>query len=539
MNFSATKIRLNRTQIIDFLIIPSLIFITCYLVFLTSGLLTSGFRLFINDHLMIAMSQDLKKKGFLSTVQNWLLIDRTFGRFQPFYYIQAIILTIIFGINPTLWFNHACILISLTAYCLFLFARFLKMPVLIALVFSGLALIGPQAITWSQPSHPQLVGTFLLSASLLFTGITAKVDRYKTVFNIIFICLALLMSLSKESYIIFIPALAFIKVWLYHRIQQVSFRRALIQNWIVIAALFGIAFLEVLYIISGISIRGMGYAGLDENTLQSSKVLSASITLLQGSHFGLFIISFVLALLTAVWKRDSVKDFIIQLTPIFIIFLLTVIPQIVLYTKSGFTGAYFIPATIGTALLITYTIFLLGNQSKLLSYFVLGVSILIICTEITTSFNSYSEIAKDSKSINRLFQEISSCTPNNEPILIVANPRLRFEVYMAMKSTLSYSLQRDNLLIATYGLEKTDFFSNTLEQYEKTLLFLAPDAISKLYENKTILNFPDKNKIKAVVVFDNLEDDFLKTSLDWFKLEDFQRTEFPTSFVQSRLYCKK
>ncbi|MGC8713091.1 MAG: hypothetical protein ACP5RH_11925, partial [Leptodesmis sp.] len=315
MNFIATNIKITRTQLIDFLIVPSLIFIACYLVFLTSGLLSSGFRFFINDHIMVAMDHDLKESGFLATVQKWLLIDRSFGRFQPFYYTQAIILTIFLGVGSTAWFSYAYVLTSLMAYFLFLFARFLEIPFLIALTFPSLALIGSQAITWAQPSHPQLVGTFLLSASLLFAGITAKVDRYKEFFNIILICLVFLMSLSKESYIIFIPALAFIKVWLYHRIQQVSFRRAFIQNWLVIAALFGIAFLEILYIIFGISIRGMGYAGLDENTLQISKVSSATITLFQQSHLALFVLSFVLTLIVTLWKRQSLKELVSQLIP--------------------------------------------------------------------------------------------------------------------------------------------------------------------------------------------------------------------------------
>ncbi|MGQ9871740.1 MAG: hypothetical protein ACUVQO_13230 [Leptodesmis sp.] len=539
MNFSATNIKITRTHLINFLIIPSLIFIACYLVFLTSGLLSSGFRFFINDHIMVAMDQDLKESGFLPTVQKWLLLDRRFGRFQPFYYAQAVILTIFLGVSSTVWFSYAYVLTSLMVYFLFLFARFLEIPSLTALIFASLALIGPQAIAWAQPSQPQLVGTFLLSASLLFAGISAKVDRYKTVFNVILICLVFLMSLSKESYIIFIPALTFIKVWLYHRIQQVPFRSAFMQNRLVIFALFGIAFLEILYIIFGISIKGMGYAGLDENTLQISKILSATITLFQKGHLSLFVLSFVLALTVTLWKRQSLKELVGQLIPVFLIFLLIVVPQIILYTKSGFYGIYFIPATIGTSLLISYTIFLLSFRSKILSKFVLGIAIFIIYTEMVTMWGSYSQMAKDSKTINNLFQAIYACTPNNEPVLIVANPRVRFEAYIAMKATLNSVFQRDNLLIATYGLEKTDFFSDTLGDAEKTLLFLDPLDILEHFENKTILNFPDKSKIKAVVVFDDLDNDFLKTSSSWFVPENFHRNSFSTTIALARLYCKQ
>ncbi len=108
-----------------------------------------------------------------------------------------------------------------------------------------------------------------------------------------------------------------------------------------------------------------------------------------------------------------------------------------------------------------------------------------------------------------------------------------------MKATLNSVFQRDNLLIATYGLEKTDFFSDTIGDAEKTLLFLDPSDISEHFGNKTILAFPDKSKIKAVVVFDDLDNDFLKTSSSWFVPENFQRTSFSTTIALARLYCKQ
>jgi hypothetical protein len=547
MNLSIARMRMNQTQIIDFLIIPSLIFITCYLIFLTSGLLSSGLRLFINDHLFVAINHDLKEIGFISTIHKWLLFGRSIGRFTPFIYINLTVLTLFFGINPTLWFSHAFLLTSLMGCFLFLFARFLKMPILIALIFSGLVLIGPQAIVWAQPSNTQLPGMFLLSAALLFAGISAKVEQHKTVFDIIFIFVVLLMSLSKESFIIFIPALVLIKVWSYQQLKQVSLRESIIRNSVVTAALLCIALLEIFYIVFVISVRGMGYAGIDEDTLKPYKILSASSTLLSSTHFEIFVLSLILVLLIVLWKRQSFIDLIKQLAPVFVIFLLTVVPQIILYTKSGFilytksgsNGQYLVPAVVGTALLTSFTLLLLNFRSRFLSMIMVGLTIFVICTESFTVWNVYNQMSRDSKIINNLFQAIHSCTPNNEPILIVGNPRVRVEAYTAMKSTLNYALQRDNLIIATYGLEKTNFFSNTLQQDERAFLFIDPKYIPYLYGNRTILNFQDKSKIKAIVIFDSLEDDFLKTSSDWFKLENFQRSSFPNTIAPATLYCKQ
>jgi hypothetical protein len=347
------------------------------------------------------------------------------------------------------------------------------------------------------------------------------------------------MSLSKESFIIFIPALVLIKVWSYQQLKQVSLRESIVRNSVVTAALLCIAFLEIFYIVFVINVRGMGYAGLDENTLKPYKILSASSTLLSSTHFEIFVLSLILVLLIVLWKRQSFIDLIKQLAPVFVIFLLTVVPQIILYAKSGFDGQYLVPAVVGTALLTSFTLLLLNFRSRFLSMIMVGLTIFIICTESFTVWNVYNQMSRDSKIINNLFQAIHSCTPNNEPILIVGNPRMRFEAYMAMQSTLNYALQRDNLIIATYGLEKTNFFSNTLQQYERALLFLDPKTISDLYGNRTILNFQDKSKIKAIVMFDSLEDDFLKTSSDWFKLENFQRSSFPNTIAPATLYCKQ
>jgi hypothetical protein len=539
MFFDINSEKGDRDSIIIHASILLLICLACFVVFWQTGLLSSGFRLFINDHLMIKMHHDVVEQGLFAAIKQWVVIDHKISRFQPFYYIQAVTLSKLFGPNAFLWFSYASLLTGLMGCCLFLFARLLDMPILVALFFSGAVLIGPQAATWAQPSHPQVVGMFLLTASLLFAGVSAKPNRYQTVSEITFIVLVFLASLSKESFIIFIPALLSIKVWLHSRFHRVSFYQAIAQNKLVIALLLSLTAIQILYILFVIGTTGMGYAGVDQNTFKFSRLGATLITLIQRSHLEIFVASIIIALILTAWKQQPLADFKI-LYPVGLIVLLIVFPQILLYAKSGIGGIYLVPAIIGSALLNAQALTLLKERSKWWGNAMVGVAIVILLAGMPYVWNTYSQMATDSRRINTFLQQVETCTPNNEPILIALNPRVRYEIAFATKNTLDIAFQRNQLILATYGLEKTDFFSNSLRKLENKWSFLDPQQVVAAYDGRTITTYNgDKNEIAAIAIFDNLNRDFLQTSSDWFVRENYRVMKFPNSMVPIRLYCKK
>ncbi|MBE9070368.1 hypothetical protein IQ260_27370 [Leptolyngbya cf. ectocarpi LEGE 11479] len=536
---SVTNIRKKRNSLLVNILALVTIFSLCFFVFFQTGLLFSGFNLFLNDHLMITMHHEVQQIGLWATVERWLINDYNHGRFQPFYYFQDILLTQIFGVNANLWFAHTCVLASLTTFALFAVARNIGMSLLTACIFPAFVLVGPQAIMWAQPSYPQVIGTFLLAIAMLLAVIPTKVDdpRQNLLFNILFVLFVLLTSLSKESYIIFIPALMAIRIWAYAQTRKTSLYNAAQRTLKTNAILLGIVIVELLYISLVIGVDGMGYAGIQEETFQVSKFLRTIHTFLSNSYLQIFGISFLMSLILLVRRRESISAFLNHLLPAVSIAFLIISPQILLYTKSDIRGYYLIPATIGSALLITYCIHLLSSHSKLAAYLLVSLSIVLISTNFSAVWKSYTFTAYDNRNINSLLQQTQNCTTNQDPILVVSNPRVRYEASLATRKILNYVHDRQNLILATYGLEGTDFYSEKYRDAEAIWSFIDPQYVSQQYDGKTISAFQQKQEIMAVIVFDGLDEEFLTTST-WFKEDKFEKSVFPITFAPANLYCK-
>ena len=241
-------------------LINVLVLIVLILAFLITanqtGLLTSGFRYLIDDHQIPLMYNDLTKKGFISTIFTWINYDRDIGRFRPYYQVQIVSLTQLFGLNSVLWFLYISILGSLTAFFLFFFGRLLKFSVPVALVFSISTLLGSQSEIWIRPLIPDSQGMFFLSIVLVCLGLSCKYENHSRLNNIFFIIFTVLMSLSKESYIIFIPTLIALKIWLFSYFRQVSLWQAIKFSKISLNSLIFILTLEISYIMFYLGTRG-------------------------------------------------------------------------------------------------------------------------------------------------------------------------------------------------------------------------------------------------------------------------------------------
>ncbi|MEB3120236.1 MAG: hypothetical protein VKL41_03325 [Snowella sp.] len=530
--------RKNFEDLINFLIL--IVLILAFLITASkTGLLTSGFRYLIDDHQIPLMYNDLKNKGLIETIFTWINYDRSLSRFRPYYQIQIVALTQLFGLNSVIWFLYINILGSLTAFFLFFFGRLLNFSVPISLVFSISTLLGSQSEIWIRPLIPDSQGMFFLSITLVFLGLSCKYENHSRLNNIFLIIFTILMSLSKESYIIFIPTLISLKIWLFSSFRQVSLWKAIKSSKISLICLTSILTLEVSYIMFFLGTRGTGYAGVDKNSLQFSAIISTINVLLRDSFFLITFICIVLLLILSRLNKESIWVPIKELFPFSLFFLIALIPHVLLYSKSGISaGFYLFPFIAISCLFLAKTLSLIDNYSKWLNILILSILCILLISKFSLAWGMYSQQANDSKAINSLLKKVKQCTPNNQAVLVVVNPRVRYEVADALQRVLRNTANKNNLLVATYGLEKTNFYSETLKNDEKNWNFLEPEAVVAMYQNRTILNTKNKNSIKAVIIFDELDDDFIKTNQDWFFPKKYRSTSFNISFAQANLYCK-
>jgi hypothetical protein len=347
------------------------------------------------------------------------------------------------------------------------------------------------------------------------------------------------MSLSKESYIIFIPTLIALKIWLFSYFRQLSLWQAVKLSKTSLMSLTLILTLEISYIMFYLGTRGTGYAGVDENSLQISGIISTTNILLRDSFFVITSISIILLLILSRLNKESVWVPTKEIFPFFIFFLMSLFPHVLLYSKSGITaGFYLFPFIAIACLFLAKTLSLIGNYSKWLNILMLSILCIFLISKFSLAWGMYSQQANDSKAINTLLKQVDQCTPNNEAVLVVVNPRVRYEVADALQRVIRNTTNKNNLIVATYGIEKTTFYSETLKQIEKNWNFLDPEAVIEMYQTRTISNVQNKDNINAVIIFDGLDDDFIKTNKGWFSRKKYNLTSFNISFAQASLYCK-
>ena len=220
--------------------------------------------------------------------------------------------------------------------------------------------------------------------------------------------------------------------------------------------------------------------------------------------------------------------------------ILALVPQILLYSKSGITaGFYLFPAIVVASLFIAKSLSFISQGSRHLGLLLVILTSMILLSKIPAVLAVNTKIAQDSRYMNKMLEQVEICADEDQEILVVVNPRVRYEAADALQRVLRETADRNNLLIATYGLDRTQFYSNLLEEAEKQFMFLDPQSMDKNYQNKTILDLEDKNEIKVIIVFDKLDTEFSATNKDWFDPQGYQLTEFDISFSPVSLYCRK
>ena len=502
-----------------------IIFGLSLLILATSGSLFSGYHL-TDDHWMITLHNDLQKMSAIEVlIQQIKSVDFAGGgRFRPFFIFHTVMETKLFGINLILWSAYTGMLFAFTTFFLFIFARLIQFSFKQALFFSLLSVLGPQSVIGWRLFLNETIGMFFLSLSLMFLAMSVKANKRNLLYEILFIFSILLMSLSKESFIIFIPAIAFIKVWVFCKINNASWYQSLSKNILSLSILLLTCFSEILFIkfFVGTNVGYAGFTGFD-----FLAILGATKDLISG-YWWLMLFCLISMLIEA-RRLDSNPILILTnflCSPFFLLFLLIVAPQILIYSKSGMFERYLLPGALGCSILILYMYRFIKENSRTLGRLTSLLIIASLAFKLSLAWNSSYKYAIEGKRTNELLSSIERNTVPNDRILIVTNPFLYYEWSSSIKDFLNYLMQRNNLYLVTYGGQKSDFITNTLEKEEAPWYFLDPKKLKEYYNYQLLDKLRDKESVRCVVVFPELKNDFLNSSSNWFSINNFKEYIF-------------
>ncbi|MBW4648571.1 MAG: hypothetical protein KME06_07700 [Kastovskya adunca ATA6-11-RM4] len=513
--------------------LAAIIIFFCWLILLaSSGAFFDGYH-FADDHEIAAMYHDLNANGssLINTIVQWVKYDDLGGRFRPIYYIHRILQTKLFGFNLFIWSLYNFALAVFSTFLFFIFAQLLHFSFHISLLFAFLITLGSQSEVWWQLGPAETLGTFLLSVSLVFLVLSVKSSNSKFNWEILFLVFTVLLSLTKESFILILPALAFLKVWIFRKENNLPWKQAIQKNILITTFLSIIFTLEIIYIKYYVG-TDFGYAGYEGfNYLNFSRTLDS---INQQLFIWLILVGFILVFLEARIIKNHTYFYIIQnLYEVIILFSLILFPQVLLYSKSGisYSYRYLIPAVFGYAMLILFLVNFI-KQNKIIHLLFSLIITINLCSQFHLAWHNSYIFSKAGETTTALLNTIEVNTKPLSKILIVADPINHQQWAISMKRYLAFIADRSNLYLSLYKNGST------------TYDFLDPETVKSFYNYQTLSKIKDKKEIDCVVIPIDLNEKFLQDSTDWLVIDNFNSYTFralttPNSYFKFSIYCKK
>lgn len=488
-----------------------LFFAIFWLAFLGfSGTLTSGYHL-TDDHEIVRINSDLKTQSTLAVAKKWMKNDQvSTHRFRPLYFIHRVIEAKIFSTNFTTWSVYTACLAIFTSFFLFCFLQLLGFPLIESILFPFLVLVGPQASIWWRLGPNETLGMFLMSVTLFFLGlIQITTGKREKAFKALFVATATFMALSKESFLLLLPALILFSVYLSMLKNKFSLREAIKKNLVSIGALSVVFVGCILYIKVFIGTGGTGYAGVYGFDLKS--YIMAFLQLAKNVHASIIVFMQVVLIVVFTWrmkarneKVEVLKAFIFPVA----LFLAILIPQVILYAKSGFFERYLVPAALAYALAIVYLFGQIKKGNKIIWSGMLILTALFIMGDARSTFSGAQDFAQEGRNIGNISSIIKSETSREDNFLIVGEPAANTEWTDSINYYIRYELDRKSLYV--YPVYKKASYSD----FEKQLIMGFGSAYGKnRYENNTDKAF------NVIILFPKMEKTFLSNFPDKELLE--------------------
>ncbi|GAB4185300.1 MAG: hypothetical protein OHK0057_14540 [Thermoflexibacter sp.] len=500
-------------------------------IFQLTGVLTSGFHL-TDDHEIVLFNDLLKKQSAFSLIEEQVKIDLV-TRFRPTYYAHRILITSLIGTNQVAWATYYCFLGILTSFFLYLALRKVGFSILESLLFPLFAFIGEQTAVWWRLGTAETLGMFFTALSLYFAS-NNKPSKLISWSSFLFLCFAILASLSKESFILLIPALLFWKMWVE---KHENWQRAVKSNLLFILFLGVIALAEIYFIQVKTNAQGsiFNISNVEDSSFRNTILLYMLNKVLTFNQLHILFIVFlgILAftisddLSHAKKKLGSISQ---NFLPILIFTLLVLVPQFVLYSRTDLYERYLIPATVGLGFFAVGLLQLICKQEFIRKYLKIVFCVLGLLGLYFPFGKAYfkgQDFAVEGTDTQSFLQFIKSVTTEESAVLLVSEPvqfnEWTYSFYRFMQSSL---YQRKNIYLQLYTIPNANVPIEIAESNKAVL--------SKVFE-KQLFDFnrgSAKIKCIAILPFKELEQKLSKEKQAWLK--EFGKNKFGNFVIYSK-----
>jgi hypothetical protein len=519
-------------------------FLFWFLLFYATGLFSSAFHL-IDEHVLAEIHADLAGPDAEvgAVVRKWVVMDFNERRFRPLYYISRVLRSEFFGLSWPTWSLYNAFLAASTSAALFLFGTLLGFTSFSSLCLAALSTLGRPSTIWWRLGTPETEANFLLALAFLCVARAVTQGNTRIRNELAAIVLSLLASLTKEGMILYLPAIAAIRVWLPCWLYGRTLKAALLDALPFIAALGFIAAIEVLCLLLTVGTSGTGYAGVDAGTFDLGRIGFSLKALAPVAAFRILAAAMAIALLARVlYRRANTEPTFAPLILGWLAFLIGAVPQLLLYSKSGWVDHYFNPIVISCALLLVLSIEYLRRINR----WIYLVFVVFLVLQINQRFKWTRAHAKyyasEGVTLQQMLHSVVACVHDSEPLLLVANPRMHYEEAFSLRTYLAVLWKQERVYLATVGASGSEIFSDTLSSQEQARAYLDPKILEDYYfhgDTLSRLTPVERERLGAIVILspESLQNDFLAGASDWLRPSRFRSTDFDLLATQVRLLC--
>jgi len=324
-----------------------------------------------DDHRIIAPLLTAHPGGISGAVRMWASTIRQdvdeVGRFRPVNQVFDVIGPLVLGPHPLLWHCISIALAMAVAALLFAAALQLWQSPAAAAVFALVTLLAPDpgpTAAWYRLGPKEAWGMLFLAAALWMMTRAAGKLRWST--EIVLFVLIVLTALSKESFLLLVPALYGIRVWLEARAANVSplaAVRRLRFTGIVYGMLFITAVAAVAYVVRSAGAHSYGARSLGISAGGTMHI--ALRDLARTPSLSIWFVPVLLAVPVA-WRSRRPAAMALLAAAIFCAW---IGPQFVLHaTRGGFWDHYWLPCVVAFAAINAASVAMLAREARPLLY---------------------------------------------------------------------------------------------------------------------------------------------------------------------------
>lgn len=511
------------------------IFILFLLIFYSLFRITDTFNQgydIVEAHALILTNQSLESKPLPVVFEKMLKEEfNASKRFRPVWVIYMLTTVKIFGVDLLKLNIYVAFICILTSFIFFKFCFNIGFNKVQSILFALLTLIGPATVMYIRTIDAEIIGMLFLSLNLYFLSKSVYSTRHQSFYKICFILSLSLTMLSKESFFVLTPSILFLYLWFFSLKNNITLFMSLKRNYVMILICFLLSipvFYSIIYII-GIN-QGHSYSGIDVN-LFSVNTFSDFINLFSKTNIFIVILLGIFIFFenelqenkfSSLHIKRHIGDFLI----IFIFMLSVIIPQFILYYKTGLLGRYYLPLYFGFSFCLIYLLKIIFDSKTISSftkYFYLTIIIIYLILELKTeTIPAIKSFSNKCKATTKVVNSIEN-DPDKD-LLIVLDPVLNYWDLFSFNLYLEYlKVQKDYKYDLIYVDKLGKIFSDPV--YLNKRKTLSNDFIKK-NKFKVLDSIKQYNNINNILIFENLNTKFIQKNKNWFDENEFDKSQY-------------